>query len=87
MSKYRLLLINPWIYDFTAFDLWSKPIGLLYIAAYLRQIGYDIDFIDCLDKYAPGLSDTTGKKQIKIKKYGTGPFYRQKVKKPEILEL
>jgi hypothetical protein len=23
------LLINPWICDFSAYDLWSKPLGLL----------------------------------------------------------
>jgi len=25
----RILLINPWIYDFAAYDLWVKPLGLL----------------------------------------------------------
>ena len=47
----QLLLINPWIYDFTAFDLWSKPLGLLYIAALLRKFAYQITFIDCLDNH------------------------------------
>lgn len=83
--KHRLLLINPWIFDFTAFDLWSKPIGLLYIAAYLRKIGYKIDFIDCLDKFNPVFLKWMGNKKSKIKKYGTGPFYREVVNKPEIL--
>jgi hypothetical protein len=26
-----ILLINPWIYDFAAFDFWTKPLGLLQI--------------------------------------------------------
>lgn len=78
MSK-KLLLINPWIYDFTAYDLWGKPLGLLYIAAFLRKFGYQISFIDCLDKYAePPLP--------KLKKYGIGPFKRTVVPKPEILK-
>jgi len=29
-----LLLINPWVYDFAAYDLWAKPLGLLYLAEY-----------------------------------------------------
>jgi radical SAM superfamily enzyme YgiQ (UPF0313 family) len=82
----RLLLINPWIYDFTAFDLWSKPIGLLYIASYLRKIGYEISYIDCLDKFHPALLNWLGGKSLKVKRYGTGPFYREVVEKPAIFE-
>ncbi|GAI31851.1 unnamed protein product, partial [marine sediment metagenome] len=40
--NYNFLLINPWIYDFTAYDFWSKPLGLLYIASILREQGYEI---------------------------------------------
>ena len=83
-GKPRLLLINPWIYDFTAFDLWSKPIGLLYIASYLRNTGYEINYIDCLDKYHPALLNWLGGKSLKVKKYGTGPFYREVVEKPMV---
>ena len=70
----QLLLINPWIYDFTAFDLWSKPLGLLYIAALLRKFAYQITFIDCLDNHT-----------LKKKKYGQGKIQRTIVDKPEIL--
>ena len=38
-SGKNLLLINPWIYDFTAYDLWSQPLGLLYIASFLQSHG------------------------------------------------
>lgn len=75
----RLLLINPWIYDFTAYDLWSKPLGLLYIASFLRDLGYHIDYIDCLDKH-------TSERQPKIRKYGQGKFTRTEVEKPVVLE-
>ena len=50
-----VLCINPWIYDFTAYDLWTKPLGLLYIAAFLRQRGVRVEVIDCLDKWQPEL--------------------------------
>ena len=38
----KIILINPWIHDFSAYDLWLKPLGLLYIAAYLEKYGYQI---------------------------------------------
>jgi radical SAM superfamily enzyme YgiQ (UPF0313 family) len=85
--KYHLLLINPWIYDFTAFDLWSKPIGLLYIASYLRSIGYHIDYIDCLDRYHPEWVGSPQNKPLKIKKYGVGHFFRQRVEKPPVFSF
>jgi radical SAM superfamily enzyme YgiQ (UPF0313 family) len=50
MAIRRLLLVNPWIADFTAFDLWSKPLGLLYIAKFLRQFGYEIELLDFMDR-------------------------------------
>jgi radical SAM superfamily enzyme YgiQ (UPF0313 family) len=79
--KKKLLLINPWIYDFAAFDLWSKPLGLLYIASFLREYNYEIAFIDCLDKYTSNQNS-----RVRLKKFGTGHFHREIVKKPEILE-
>lgn len=80
MSSFNkhLLLINPWIYDFTAYDLWSKPLGLLYLASFLRQQGFRISFIDCLDKYQGGGIP-------KIKKFGRGHFQREIIEKPAIL--
>ena len=32
----RILLVNPPIYDFAAYDFWVKPYGLLSVAGYLR---------------------------------------------------
>ena len=60
MSKRRLLLINPWIYDFAAFNLWVEPIGLLSIGSIFRQHGYQLNFIDCLDRYNPDLLKLQG---------------------------
>jgi len=72
-SGQNLLLINPWIYDFTAYDLWSKPLGLLYIASFLKQQGFKVSYIDCLGS------------KVKTRRYGTGHFQRTIVDKPEIL--
>lgn len=82
MSRPNVLCINPWIYDFTAFDFWSKPLGLLYIAAYLRQCGLNVDIIDCLDKWHPELLRRQNLFSPKLKKYGTGHFHREVVSTP-----
>ena len=49
-SNPKCLLVNPWIHDFAAYDLWLKPLGLLYTGAVLREHGYKIDMIDLLDR-------------------------------------
>ena len=78
-SGKNLLLINPWIYDFTAYDLWSQPLGLLYLASFLRIHGYNISYIDCLN--SPDKSENPGKK-----KYGVGNYRRQIIESPRILK-
>lgn len=50
MNAKNILLINPWIADFAAYDLWAKPLGLLYIGKFLRHYGYDISLIDLTDR-------------------------------------
>lgn len=80
-----LILINPWIYDFAAYDLWSKPVGLLYIAAYLRHYGLGVHLIDCLDVHHPGMKCKPPMKIPKRRLYGTGKFWRQKVPTPSPL--
>ncbi|MFO7980810.1 MAG: radical SAM protein [Candidatus Aminicenantes bacterium] len=80
-TPYKILLINPWIYDFTAYDFWMKPLGLLYMASLIqRHTPAQIEFIDCLDRDHPLL-----KKKYKTKKDGRGPFPKKEVKKPEVL--
>ncbi len=77
-----LILINPWIYDFAAYDLWSKPLGLLYLGSYLRACGFNIHLIDCLDVHHPVMLDDPSRKVPKRRQYGTGKFWRKKVPKP-----
>ncbi len=71
--KLRILLVNPWIYDFAAFNLWSKPLGLLKVAEYLSAFDVEIFFIDCTDSYI-------------VKKYGTGKIRYEIVEKPTSLK-
>ncbi|MFH1782440.1 MAG: radical SAM protein [Candidatus Omnitrophota bacterium] len=44
----NILLVNPWIYDFAAYDYGIKPVGLLRIGEYLRRNGHKVSLIDCL---------------------------------------
>ncbi len=80
--KPTLILINPWIYDFAAYDLWSKPLGLLYLAGWLRERGFDIHLIDCLDVHHPDMSGNSSLTPPKRRLYGTGKFWREVVPKP-----
>jgi len=81
----RALLINPWIYDFAAYDLWSKPIGLLSIAAYLQKLGCEVRLIDCLDRLHPALS-ASGYTIPKTNKYGSGGYYAEEIEKPAVIK-
>jgi radical SAM superfamily enzyme YgiQ (UPF0313 family) len=82
MSK-NILLINPWIYDFAAYDFWLKPLGLLYIGGLLRENGHKINFIDCLDPYHPAMQRAGKMPSRHI--YGNGKFFRQVIPKPDSL--
>jgi len=81
-KSFTILLINPWIYDFAAYDFWAKPLGFLYLAALLRKNGFSIHFIDCLypnDHHSPAVS-------LRRKESGKGKFLKKKVDKPEPLK-
>jgi len=77
-----LILINPWIYDFAAYDLWSKPLGLLYVAGYLRHCDFKVSLIDCLDVNHPGMTADPSAKKPTRRAYGTGKYWRRQVPGP-----
>ncbi len=81
-----LILVNPWIYDFAAYDLWSKPLGLLYLAAYLRSCGFKIHLIDCLDVHHPKMQESLSVTSPIRRSYGTGKFRSEKIPKPPELK-
>ncbi len=77
----RALLANPWIYDFKAFDFWNKPLGLLIVADILKKSGWEIDFIDCMDRLSPYF-----KTETKTDIYGRGKYHYEIVEKPQIFK-
>jgi hypothetical protein len=51
----RVLLVNPPIFDFAAYDFWLKPYGLLRVAGILPD-GADAELFDYLDRLHPAAS-------------------------------
>jgi len=70
-----LLLINPWIYDFAAYDFFARPLGLLYLAGMLQDWGYAVHFLDCL-----------GGVHAKAGPFGTGRYLKEILPSPPALQ-
>jgi radical SAM superfamily enzyme YgiQ (UPF0313 family) len=78
----RILLVNPWITDFAAYDFWVKPLGLLYVGAFLRLRGHELRLVDCTDRF----QDSAGiDSKRDMKRYNTGKFHREIIAKPPCL--
>jgi radical SAM superfamily enzyme YgiQ (UPF0313 family) len=76
----QILLINPWIHDFAAYDLWAQPLGLLIIANQLRNKGWEPSFVDFLDPDHPDMP------RLSRKRFEQGHFHRTPIEKPVQLE-
>ncbi|MFH1942535.1 MAG: radical SAM protein [bacterium] len=81
-----MLLVNPWIVDFAAYDFWIKPLGLLSVGAVLRENGYDVDLLDCMDRNHPSLRGIPKFKGNQSRPDGTGRFFKEFIPKPDILK-
>jgi len=77
----HILLINPWIHDFAAYDFWAKPLGLLTLAALLRLHGVSIAYIDCLDRFHPKAPPSDP-----LIRNGRGPYLKTPIDKPNCLK-
>lgn len=81
-DRKRALLINPYVYDFAYHDLWSKPLGLLYIAGFLRELDWDVELIDTTS-YSFARDDS----QFPPREGdGSGYVRKEKVDQPSLLE-
>ena len=79
MKNRQVLLINPWIADFAAYDLWAKPLGPLYIGKFLREYNYELELIDLTDRLHWGPFDTSGKITSR------GKYHKTIIRKPDIV--
>jgi hypothetical protein len=75
--KPKILLVNPPLFDFSAYDFWLKPYGMLRVAGFLRgQAEFRLfDYMDRLDPRVP-----PGK--YRSDEWGRGEFYCEIVQKP-----
>ncbi|MDD4869796.1 MAG: B12-binding domain-containing radical SAM protein [Kiritimatiellae bacterium] len=77
MMKPRVLLVNPPVYDFTAYDFWLKPYGLLEIGGFLRGRA-EMKLFDYLDRTRmPETARSTDK-------WGRGKFFSEEINKPTV---
>lgn len=81
----RILLVNPWIYDFAAYDFWIKPLGLLTLGAILRQNGFEVTIIDCLNAAYETKETAIRHGFPKRTTLGTGNFIKTEIPKPDAL--
>jgi radical SAM superfamily enzyme YgiQ (UPF0313 family) len=77
----HILLVNPWIHDFAAYDFWAKPLGLLTLAALLRSHGIAVSYLDCLDRFHPQAPPSDP-----FARHGRGPYLKTPIGKPQCLK-
>jgi hypothetical protein len=77
----HILCVNPWVHDFAAFDFWARPLGLLTIAAILRQNRVRVSFLDCMNRFHPRKTN-----RVKVYWDGRGPFDKTPIPLPQVLD-
>jgi pyruvate-formate lyase-activating enzyme len=78
--KPTVLLINPPIYDFSAYDFWLKPYGLLRVGGMLRE-QCSLLLYDFMDREHPEFDPHFA---AKTDVWGRGPYPKQRQKKPAV---
>lgn len=87
--KMRILLVNPPIYDFSAYDFWQRPYGLLEAAGALRGKAEFVLF-DYLDRNSKLITDRSRinppkqgrRRRVKSDQWGRGRFMEQRIEAP-----
>lgn len=78
----RVLLVNPWIHDFAAYDFWARPLGLFTVGGLLRAAGVAVELLDLTDPRSPHLPAALRPRR---KPTGHGRFAHQIIPRPAIL--
>lgn len=74
----KILLVNPPIYDFAAYDFWLEPYGLLSVAGFFRGQA-DFLLFDYLDREHESLA---GRKDLTSNQWGQGRFHCEQISTP-----
>ncbi len=77
MKKPFVLMVNPHIEDFAAFDHFSKPLGLWRLAAHLAD-SFTVRFVNAMTRLHPSV-------RTRFRADGTGHFPRTVIPKPACL--
>ncbi|MEN8127079.1 MAG: B12-binding domain-containing radical SAM protein [Planctomycetota bacterium] len=80
--KPKILLVNPPIYDFSAYDFWLKPYGMLRVGGLLRPIA-KLSLFDYMDRLHPAFDPAV---KTKTDHYSKGPYPFKKIPNPEPLK-
>lgn len=75
-SPPTVLLLNPPIHDFAAYDFWAKPLGLLVLGGWLRKMGAKVSLLDLTDPLSIHLSADMKPSR---KPGGHGRFHREQI--------
>ncbi len=78
----RILLVNPPIYDFTAYDFWLKPLGMLSAAGGLGPL-VDMRLFDFLDRLSPSMP---APKNPSKDPFSRGSYHAEKIDKPAVFK-
>lgn len=84
-KKPNILLFNPWIEDFAAFDYWLKPMGLLRLADWLDQSNVHYHFFDSMFVQNPEAKSFLTE-PLKRTPYGNGKLPKEVILNPEPLK-
>lgn len=77
--KPKILLVNPPIYDFAAYDFWLKPYGLLRVAGKLKPF-CELYLFDFLYRRSPEFQS------LREDPWGRGEFPHERIEKPAPLK-
>jgi len=76
----RVLLVNPPIYDFSAYDFWLRPYGLLSAGGALRRAA-EVELFDYLDRRRPAAG---GDAKLRCDRWGRGEYPSRVIPKPPV---
>lgn len=92
MKSQNILLVNPPVYDFAAYDLWAKPLGLLYLSSIIKHKNINVTLFDYMNRhhnvysaknveYPEYIFPTNGSN-----KYGCGHYIKKEIIKPDVIK-
>jgi hypothetical protein len=76
-GRSRILLVNPPVYDFSAYAVWMKPYGLLEVAGFLRGQA-EFTLFDFMDRQHGAAEADNGADDV----WGRGKYRSETVQKP-----